>query len=428
MSTHSDPAMTPHTSRHSLDSATRRQFLQTTAAAGLALAAAAAGCSADDKVAPGTIPAKPSGKRILILGGTGFLGPACSESALARGHHVTLFNRGKSETRRKAAGRPSNVPEGVEVLYGNRDPNKTNEDENAGPPVTPSTDAVKGLTQLEGPREWDAVIDTSCYWPRMVRASATLLAPRVKQYIVISSISVYADQNKPCTEGDALATMEDEAVEDFGADFRNYGPGKALCEKAAEAAMPGRVASLRPGFIVGPRDTSGRFLFWPVRCSKGGGMIVPGSENDLIQVVDVRDLADFIITCIERGTTGSFNVTGPKGGMTMKQFVGDVCRGVSPNDNPTTPTWVEPAFLDERGIVPQQTFPLWIPTGAEQSGMHQTSIDRALAAGLAFRDLADTSRASLEWYNGLSDELKTKVVPAMLANEAEVLNAYRERK
>ncbi|HEX2837115.1 MAG TPA: NAD-dependent epimerase/dehydratase family protein [Phycisphaerales bacterium] len=411
----------------------RRTFLQTTAAAGLAIAAAGCLARSDDKPAPAPTKAA-KGKKILILGGTGFLGPACTEAALARGHTVTLFNRGKTEARRKQGGRPSNIPDGVEVLYGNRDPEKTNEDENAVAPGTtppePSKDAIKGLTQLEGTREWDAVIDTSCYWPRIVKASATLLAPRVKQYIVISSISVYANQNTPCVEGAPLATMPDETVEDFGDDFRNYGPGKALCEKAAETAMPGRVANLRPGFIVGPRDSSRRFLFWPVRCSKGGPMIVPGSEDDLIQVVDVRDLADFIITCIERGTMGEFNVTGPKGGMTMKKFVTDINRGVSPKDNPTAPTWIEPAFLEQHQVAAHESFPLWIPKGAEQSGMHQTSIDRALAAGLTFRDLADTAKASLDWYSGLPADLQTRVVPPMLApeREAEIVNAWRERK
>ncbi|MFO0832786.1 MAG: NAD-dependent epimerase/dehydratase family protein [Phycisphaerales bacterium] len=406
----------------------RRSFLQSTAAAGFVLAAAAAGCVPKSAAQSPARPGK--GKRVLILGGTGFLGPACTEAALARGHTVTLFNRGKTEARRKAAGRPSNVPEGVEVLYGNRDPNKTNEDENAGPAATPGPDAVKGLSQLEGAREWDAVIDTSCYWPRMVRASATLLAPRIKQYIVISSISVYADQNKPCHEDNALATMQDESVEDFGADFRNYGPGKALCEKAAAAAMPGRVANMRPGFIVGPRDTSKRFLFWPVRCSKGGEMLLPGSEDDLIQVVDVRDLADFIVTCIERGTMGTFNVTGPKGGMTMKKFVTDIARGVAPKDSPLQPTWVEADFLQSKQVEGQAYFPLWIPRGSEQAGMHQTSVDRAVDAGLTFRDLSDTALASLDWYRGLPEETRRKVLPEMLTadQEREVLQAWKQRK
>lgn len=409
---------------------TRRAFLQTTAAAGLAITAAAMGCAAQESHEKQPRVKGQKAKRILILGGTGFLGPACTESALARGHTVTLFNRGKTETRRKAAGRPSNVPEGVEVLYGNRDPNKTNEDENAGPLVTPSADAVKGLTQLEGTRDWDAVIDTSCYWPRMVRASAELLAPRVKQYIVVSSISVYANQTKPCHEDDALATMEDTTVEDFGADFRNYGPGKALCEKAAEIAMPGRVTNLRPGFIVGPRDSSKRFLFWPVRCSQGGEMPVPGDGEDLIQIVDVRDLADFIVTCIERGTMGVFNVTGPQGGMKMSKFVGDLCRGVSPNENPTKPVFVTGDFLESQGVSGPESFPLWIPRGSEQAGMHQTSVDRAVAAGLTFRDVADTAKATMEWYNTLPSDLQPKILPTMLTKEreAEILTAWRARK
>src|ERR1043166_8952634 len=218
--------------------------------------------------------------RILIVGGTGFLGPACTESALARGHTVTHFNSGRTEDRRREAGRPSVVPAGVEQLHGNRDPNKTADDRRTEGRTDASKDphSPKGLSQLEG-KKWDAVIDTSGYFPRMVKASAELLAPNVKQYLFISTISVYKDTSAPFDETAPLLTLQDPTTEDMGKDFANYGGGKALCEKAAESAMPGRVTNIRPGFIVGPRDTSGRFIYWPVRASLGGTVVVPGSPT-----------------------------------------------------------------------------------------------------------------------------------------------------
>ena len=166
-------------------------------------------------------------------------------------------------------------------------------------------------------------------------------------------------------------------------------------------------------------------MFWPVRCSKGGEMLAPGDGEDPIQVVDVRDLADFIVTSIERKTVGVYNVTGPFGGMPMKQFVGDICRGVGPE---TKPVWVDSAFLESKSV-DGGSFPLWIPRGAEQSGMHTSSVTRAVAAGLTYRDLADTAKATLEWYQGLPEATQQRVVPAMLGveREGEVISAWRER-
>src|SRR5580658_10695990 len=202
---------------------TRRAFIVGSAAA---LGAAAARPAISYEYEAPAVAATPL--RILILGGTGFLGPACTESALARGHKITQFNSGRTEELRHAAGRPSLVPEGVEQLYGNRDPNKTAADRKnegkAGAPIDP--DSPKGLSQLVG-RKWDAVIDTSGYFPRMVKASAELLAPNVKQYLFVSTISVYKDVSVPnYDETAALSTLEDPTVEDVGKDFANYGGGK----------------------------------------------------------------------------------------------------------------------------------------------------------------------------------------------------------
>ncbi len=370
--------------------------------------------------------------RILILGGTGFLGPHCTESAIARGHSVTHFNSGRTEELRKGAGRPSAVPAGVETLYGNRDPNKTADDRKtegkASAPKDPNS--PKGLSQLVG-KKWDAVIDTSGYFPRMVKASAELLAPVVKQYVFISTISVYKDTSAPFDETATLNTLSDPTTEEMGKDFANYGGGKALCEKAAEAAMPGRVTNIRPGFIVGPRDTSGRFIYWPVRASIGGTMIVPGAPADPIQIIDVRDLADWIIHCIENNVVGVYNATGPAKELSMKSFVEEVRKGVGSD---VSFTWIDNGFLESKGVHDQ--FPLYAPPTGETAGFHKASISRALAKGLKFRTVTDTAKATLDWYKSLPPEIQPRVAPqfaqrpneeAWLATEKTLLQAWNQR-
>jgi 2'-hydroxyisoflavone reductase len=359
----------------------------------------------------------PQPQRILILGGTGFLGPACTESALARGHKVTHFNSGRTEERRHEAGRPSVVPAGVEQLHGNRDPNKTADDRKTEgkPDAAKDPKSPKGLTQLEG-KKWDAVIDTSGYFPRMVKASAELLAPNVQQYIFISTISVYRETNVPnFDETAALSTLADPTTEEMGKDYANYGGGKALCEKAAEAAMPGRVTNVRPGFMVGPRDTSGRFIYWPVRASMGGAMIVPGKPADPIQLIDVRDVADWIVHCIEQRVFGVYNVTGPTKELSMKGMVEGVCKGVG-----STPslTWVENDFLTSKGVKDGQ-FPLYVPPTGDTAGFHRCSISRALSKDLKFRPLAETAKATLDWYRSLPAELQPKIAPQFAASPGE---------
>ncbi len=347
--------------------------------------------------------------RILILGGTGFLGPACTETALARGHAVTHFNSGRTEERRHEIGRPSLVPAGVEQLYGNRDPNKTADDRrNEGKSnATKDPASPKGLSQLVG-KKWDAVIDTSGYFPRMVKASAELLAPNVKQYVFISTISVYKTENVPDADETApLATLEDPTTEDMGKDYANYGGGKALCEKAAEAAMPRRVTNLRPGYMVGPRDTSGRFIYWPVRASLGGTMAVPGSPTDPIQLIDVRDVADWVIHCIENGVVGIYNVTGPAKELSMLGMVEGVRKGAG---SEVAFTWIDATFLEAHHIS-QGQFPLYVPPTGDTTGFHRRSIARALARGLRLRPLSVTAKATLDWYRSLPPEIQAGVAP-----------------
>jgi 2'-hydroxyisoflavone reductase len=357
------------------------------------------------------------GLRILILGGTGFLGPACTETALAHGHSVTHFNSGRTEGLRQKAGRPSVVPAGVEQLYGNRDPNKTAGDRKTeGQPDAPkSADSPKGLSQLEG-RKWDAVIDTSGFFPRMVKASAELLRPNVKQYIFISSISAYKAMSMPNFDETApLATLADPTTEEMGKDYANYGGGKALCEKAAETAMPGRVAVIRPGFIIGPRDTSGRFIYWPVRASLGGVMVVPGAPSDPMQFIDVRDLGEWIIHCIEGNIVGVYNATGPAKPLTMKAMVEGMREGVK---SQVSFAWIDYKFLQSQGVQEGQ-FPLYEPPEGESAGAHRCNIQCALAKGLKFRSVSDTAAATLAWYKSLSEELQSRVAPQFATKPGE---------
>jgi 2'-hydroxyisoflavone reductase len=373
--------------------------------------------------------------RILILGGTGFLGPACTESALARGHQVTHFNSGRTEERRREVGRPSVVPAGVEQLYGNRDPNKTADDRRTeGRPNAPKDpNSPKGLSQLEG-KKWDAVIDTSGYFPRMVKASATLLAPNVKQYVFISTISVYKRNDIPNFDETApLATLADPNIEEMGKDFENYGGGKALCEKAAEAAMPGRVTNIRPGFMVGPRDTSGRFIYWPVRVSLGGDMIVPGKPEDPIQVIDVRDVADWVIHCIENNIVGVYNATGPAKELSMKVMLQGTRAGTS---SQAAFEWVDLEFLEKEKVSVESHFPLYAAPVGDTAGFHRCNISRALSRGLKFRPVSETAKATLDWYKSLPAELQPKIAPqfatteneeAWLDTEKRVLRKWRAR-
>ncbi|MCE1229989.1 MAG: epimerase [Firmicutes bacterium] len=347
--------------------------------------------------APKTVKA-PKPLRILILGGTGYLGPATIEAAQARGHQVTMFNRGKT--------RPELFP-GVEKRHGDRDPKKD-----------------EGLKALET-GTWDVVIDNSAYYPRMVKASAELLAPRVKQYILISSISAYKEP-APLggAEGAALATMPDPTLETMGKNYEYYGALKALCEQAAEAAMPGRTTIVRPGYIVGPDDPSGRFTYWPVRFAKGGTVLVPGKPSDPTQIIDVRDLGRWLVKLAEDGTTGIFNACGPRKPLPWGRVIG-ACQeaaGVK-----TKVVWVPAEFVaKQEGL----EFPIWAPGHGETEGSHTWSNARAIQAGLRFRPLEATVKDTLAWYRAQEKEEKgrTKLAGPSSEVEAKALEAWKAHK
>lgn len=389
---------------------TRRNFLALTLASGAALAlsrVASANSRRDDK------------KTILILGGTGFLGPHISTAAVKNGHAVTLFNRGRTEDRRKKAGVPSKVPEGVEVLYGNRDPKLRADDTDEHSP--------QGLHSLKG-RTWDAIIDTSGQVPRIVKASAELLAPAAKQYIYISSVSAYKDNSKPGADetDDNLCTLADPTVETMGQNFENYGGLKVLCEKAAAAAFPGKSAIVRPGLIVGPGDPTGRFTYWPVRLQDAKGdraeVLCPGASDDPIQLIDARDLAEWLVLLAEKGTPGVFDAAGPPTGLTIGKLI-DACKAASTNNAKLT--WVAADFLERHSVGAWGDMPVWVPPSGDSAGFHRRKIARAPAAGLTFRPIAATAKDTLDWFNTRPEAFKKDLAKGLSPErEHEVLVAW----
>jgi 2'-hydroxyisoflavone reductase len=386
-------------------SITRRDILRATAL-GLA-ASACSGSKGSTATEPVAAPPPPPKKKILILGGTGFLGPATIAAASARGHEITVFNRGKREKFR-----PLEIK--VEHLYGNRDPELPADDEKGpdGKLVNPDG-KPKGLEQLAG-RQWDVVIDNSGFYPRMVKASAELLAKNASQYIYISSISAY--DGAPPTGGDETyktAKLADPTVETMGDQFQNYGGLKRLCEEAAQTAFGERAAIVRPGYIVGPGDPTDRFTYYPVRASKGGDMLAPGSPSDPLQWIDVRDLGDWLVTLAENGTGGVFNAVGP----TQPAKWGDVlqtCVDAAPG---AKLTWVPADWLEKNGVG-EDGFPIWMAPMGEMAGFHRWSNARAVAAGLQYRPLADTVKALLAWW---PEETKKRV--SIAAQQIEQMKA-----
>lgn len=299
--------------------------------------------------------------RLLIIGGTVFVGRHLVESALARGHEVTLFNRGQHN--------PDLFPT-VEKLRGNRD----------------------GELGVLAGRQWDAVIDTCGYVPRLVRDSATALANQVEHYTFISTISVYPDYSQAgLDESAAVGVLADSTTEEVTGE--SYGPLKAICEQAAEAAMPGRVLTIRPGLIVGPNDPTDRFTYWPVRVQRGGELLAPGEPSQQVQFIDVRDLAAWTIQMVEDKALGIYNATGPDYVLTMQRLL-EECNAVAENN--ASFTWVTEAFLQEQSVGAFVEMPLWVP--AEMAGLEQVNCQKAIAAGLTFRPLDTTIRDTLAWH------------------------------
>jgi 2'-hydroxyisoflavone reductase len=319
--------------------------------------------------------------RLLVLGGTKFLGRAAVEAALARGHDVTLLNRGRTN--------PDLFPEATKLVG----------------------DRTGDLAALAA-GEWDAVIDPSGYVPHVVRASAELLADRVGHYVFVSSISVYADLSGPRSEDDALAELGEAARDELAVDYSNYGALKALCEQEVTRLYAGRSAVVRAGLIVGAHDPTGRFNYWPHRVARGGDVLVPGPPERQVQFVDVRDLGSWLVDLGERRTAGTFNATRP--GVSWGELF-DGCARVTGSG--ARPVWVSDDFLLEQGVEQWLELPLWIADPGAP-GMHQVAVGRALAAGLVVRPLDETIRAALAEAEptaeaGLAPERETQLLAAL---------------
>ena len=300
--------------------------------------------------------------KILIIGGTRFLGRHLVESALARGHEVTLFNRGKTD--------PTLFPQ-VETILGDRE---------------------HDLDKLSG-RAWDAVIDVAGYVPRIVRLSAQGLERSVGRYVFISSDSVYAGFSKVgIDESDAVGKIEDESFEEITGE--SYGPLKALCEKAVQDIYGERALIVRPGLIVGPNDPTDRFTYWPVRVARGGDVLVPEKPNVPVQIIDVRDLSDFIIKLIEEKASGIYNATGPDSELTLGAML-EACKEVSGSD--ANFRWASVEFLNQNNIAPWSDMPVWVPDTEEDAGFSRVDISKAINAGLTFRPLEETVRDTIDW-------------------------------
>src|SRR5437762_2438185 len=370
---------------------TRRQFIKLSAVTGGALAFGTRST---------TLVAKESVKplRILILGGTGFTGPFQVKYALSRGHKVTVFNRGKTH--------PGELPKEVEQLIGDRNG---------------QLEALKG-------KQWDVCIDNPTTLPAWVRDAAQILKGNVERYIFISTISVYADTSTGPDENTPLAKYEGadpfketlEAMKASG--YKTYGPLKALSEQETEKWFPGKSLIIRPGLIVGSRDESDRFTYWPVRIDRGGEVLAPGNPSDPVQFIDGRDLAEWTIRMAENREIGIYNATGPA----KELGIGGMLDGIKTalNSNATF-AWVDAEFLKQQKVEAWSDMPVW---AGDELGMSRTNISRALAKGLTFRSLADTARDSLAWFKAQKPKRQAKMRAGLTPErEAEVLTALHKQ-
>jgi 2'-hydroxyisoflavone reductase len=326
--------------------------------------------------------------RLLVLGGTAFLGRHITEQGLARGHTVTLFNRGVTN--------PGLFPE-AEHVRGDRD---------------------GGLDALDGCR-FDAVVDTSGYLPRVVSASARKLADAAEHYTFISSVSVYDGNGAAGTDADSpVGTIADETIEEITDE--TYGPLKALCERAVGEALPGRALMIRPGLIVGPDDPTDRFTYWPARIAGGGTVLAPGSPAASTQVIDVRDLAGFVLDMAEREATGTYNAVAPERSLALGDLL-EQCVAIAGSGAELV--WVENALLLEHGVEPWTDLPLWLGGDPELEWIDHVDPAPAIGAGLRPRAIGDTIAATLEWHRANLDAPKRAGFRMTRAREAELLAA-----
>jgi 2'-hydroxyisoflavone reductase len=385
-------------------STNRRQFIRTTAVAGGAMALGlgsqsdAAAQATSGKPVPGPRPTPPGTAsrriRLLILGGTGFIGPHQVRYAVERGHEVTIFNRGRS----------AGVVDGVEELIGDR--------------------AANDYASLRG-RTWDAVIDNSASQataPQWVREASEVLRDSVAQYLFISTRSVFRDLSTvPATVDAPLFTPETTPNWSEGRPYP-YGLAKALAEAETRRAYGDRTTIVRPGLIVGPGDDTDRFTYWPVRIARGGEILAPGDGEDRVQVIDVRDLCEWCVRLCEARTFGTFMGIGPENGRSMAEMLYGIAAVTT---DPLTWTWVPHEFLLEHGVRPYAEMPVWRPGTPGFEGFARFDLSREVAAGLTFRTLADTAQATLDFHRSRPAERQAQLRSGLSAErEAEVLRAW----
>lgn len=325
--------------------------------------------------------------KLLVLGGTVFLGRHTVQRAAQRGHVVTMFNRGRTN--------PDLFPE-LEHIQGDRD---------------------GGLGALKG-RKWDAVIDTSGYLPRLVGDSVRALSGSADQYVFISTISVYADSTQPGIDEDSPvhSPPDDESIEDVTGE--TYGPLKVACEQAVQSDFPGPTLIIRPGLIVGPHDPTDRYTYWPRRLARPGRALAPGSPDRPVQFIDVRDLVDWILDMTEAKSLGAYNATGPQKPLTMGELLEQTRQAI---DGEAELVWIPEDFLIDAGVDPFSEVPLWLPE--EQNGLLEVDISKALEAGLSIRPLEETAQDTFAW-----DEERPPVLQRSAgldpARELALLDAY----
>ncbi len=320
---------------------------------------------------------------LLILGGTGFIGPAVVRHAIQRGHTVTLFNRGRTNTHL--------FPE-LEKLVGDRDG---------------QLDALKNRT-------WDVVLDNTGYVPRHVRDSAQLLKGNVGRYLFTSTRQVFADFRAPDKK-------EDAPKENVG---QSYGALKVLCEQAVNEVYGELATIVRPTAVAGPNDRSDRFTYWPVRINRGGEVLAPGTQTDPIQYIDVRDLAEFMIHLIENDVPGAFNAAGPEADLSVAEFLYG-CRAITSAN--VRFTWVPPDFLAEQNVRPRRGMPLWSSPKKKGETRSPVNREKAVAHGLTFRPLAVTARDTLDRYLSKPQDQQRLRTGISAEREADVLAAWRAR-
>ena len=329
--------------------------------------------------------------KILVLGGTRFVGRHLVAAALERGHQLTLFHRGRTG---------ADLFGEVERVQGDRE-------------------RAEDLARLGG-RRWDAVVDTSGYLPGVVRRSVEQLAGAVERYLFVLTISVYADVRGPGADEDAAVAAPADPAATQVTDG-SYGGLKVACEQVVQGALGARALVVRPGMIVGPHDPSDRYAYWLVRAAAGGEVLVPGAPDRPVQMIDARDLAAWMVALLERGQGGVFNATGPETPMTWSGWMAALARAAG--TEPTW-TWVGDAFLEARGV-DGGALPLWIP--AAEADFFSLSIERALAAGLGFRSPEETARDTLAWRGRVALDSLGGGARLAPAHEGELLAAWHQR-